>query len=132
MKLQKLLVVGVGLFLAGTIIGSGVFAQETAEEEKKFVTAVIFGESVEKDEAIEIGKEFLQFKGIADQYYLIKRNVFPSFLVKELYGEWHVVFLKKNTDEYEIGEEQSIRIIISPVTGQVIDYGEQDGFYVER
>lgn len=127
MKPQKLFVVGMSLFLWG-IVSSSVIA---AEEEKKFVTTVDFGESVDRQEAIEIGKEFLRFKQIDDQYYLTKRNVFPSFLAKELDGVWHVVFLKK-AEDYEIGEEQSIRIIIDPDTGEVIDYADQDGFYVER
>ena len=102
-----------------------------AQKKDIFVTTVQFGDRVDKNEALAIAKEFLYYEGVADQYYLKRFGVGSGFLVKELNGVWHVVFLKRATDP-EIGRARSMRVTIDPESAQVLSAQEQDGFYTER
>lgn len=132
MKLQKLLLGVMGILICSLLSG-GVFAEEqkTEEGQEKFVTKVNFGARVEREEALAIGREFLQFQKIAGEYYTTKFGVGAGFLVKEVGGVWHVVFLKKKKSDRE-GSQQSIRIIIDAKNGEVMGREIQEGFYLER
>ena len=130
MKSKKILLLCLSFF-ALSFLGQFAAAQEQQKPEEKFVTTVKFQGSVDRDQAIAIAKEFLQFKGIAGDYFLEERGDFPSYLAEMVDGVWNVVFLKK-VKNYEIGESESIRIKIDPDTGEVIDYQTQQGFYVKN
>jgi len=106
-------------------------SEQAPASQEKFATSVIFGDDgVDKKEALEIAKEYLQFSNIKDQYYTIEFGIGAGFLVKEIDGVWHAVFLKKGGN-FEGGGSQSLRITIDAETGAVLGAEVQEGFYVE-
>jgi len=103
--------------------------QDTAKEETKTKKEKPIHKVRDRQDAIEIAKEYLVEEEMQSDYHLTGHMTKPLAKLKE--GAWHVVFLKKKKDKRSLNA-QSIRIIIDKDKGQVIEHEEQDGFFVDK
>lgn len=119
MKVKNLFII---LFIFIFVFLGYVYAKDYIDEyaEPKKVTG-----GIDRHQALEIAKEYLKLNNLDKDYYLGK------YLTRLKDGVWHIVFLKKGKDK-EFGQVESIRIKIDQATGQVIEYIEQDGYFIDR
>ncbi|MFH1622179.1 MAG: hypothetical protein ABIA97_03565 [Candidatus Omnitrophota bacterium] len=82
----------------------------------------------DRQDAIEIAKEYLADEDMQADYHLIGHMTKP--LVKLKGDVWHVVFLKKKKDKRTL-DTRSIRIIIDKDKGQIAEAEEQEGFFLD-
>ena len=119
MKVKNLFVI---LFIFAFVSLGYAYTKDSTEKytQPKKVTG-----GIDRHQALEIAKDYLKLNNLDKDYYLGK------YLTRLKDGVWHIVFLTKGKDK-EFGQVESIRIKIDQSTGQVIEYIEQSGYFIDK
>jgi hypothetical protein len=83
----------------------------------------------DKDDAIQIAKDYLQEEEMQSDYHLVGHMTKPLAKLKD--GIWNVVFLKKKKADRTVTTE-SVRIKIEDSKGHVVEVENQEGFFIDR
>lgn len=119
------------LFIIVFVLAAHSYAQDVNKVLKKEDTMAEKPARKIKDrqDAIEIAKDYLKEEDMQASYHLVGHMTKPLAKLKD--GVWHVVFLKKRSNDRTLRTE-SIRIKIDDATAQVLEHEEQEGFFIDK